>query len=544
MSKISVTTVDKKLVFDKVNYIDNDLNLNNTNVIDVENMYFSDIYINKNMYTMMSFLNLIAAKKNIKHMIIKNISIAPLVLKLTRDISIINKLTISDNVNVNYETFEALSLSDNLEKIECFSMPPFMFDSLDQDFDKRITLRQKEMFYSPFMKNNKLGTYDEIFYSKKILINEKPSAQDLEDIASFFRINTRIKVIEFIYYDYRLLTKILSYLNRNNSKNVLITLRHRENENIISLLGRLDKSYARFFKNNNIKVKVRYQKENKNKYFLKQLNLNLIRLIFIVIIIIIFALLATFKYKEYADAKANEALDSSDLDRFRDELGDLQDSIDRERAAQDAILEAERDGLELNRDKSYDIYFQKIDKVWSSLTQINPDTVGWLTIPSTNIDYPVVQAKNNIYYLNRNFNRNRNIYGWVYMDYRNNIVNPDQNTIIYGHRTSNGIMFGTLSNLLEPSWFANKDNHYINFNSLHETNLWQIFSIYTINETNDYLYTNFENDAQRMEFFTKLENRSIYNFKVNVSPLDKILTLSTCFENSSKRLVVHAKRIK
>ena len=128
MSKISVTTLDKKLIFDKVNHIENNVNLNNTNVIDVENMYFSEIYIKQNMYTMMSFLNLIAANKNIKHMLIKNISIAPLVLKLTRDISIINKLTISDNVNVDYETFEALSLSDHLETVECFSMPPFMLD--------------------------------------------------------------------------------------------------------------------------------------------------------------------------------------------------------------------------------------------------------------------------------------------------------------------------------------------------------------------------------------------------------------------------------
>lgn len=544
MSKISVTTLDKKLIFDKVNHIENNVNLNNTNVIDVENMYFSEIYIKQNMYTMMSFLNLIAANKNIKHMLIKNISIAPLVLKLTRDISIINKLTISDNVNVDYETFEALSLSDHLETVECFSMPPFMFDRLDQEFNKRIKLRQKEMFYSPFMKSNKLETYNEIFYCKKIVINEKPSSQDLEDIASFFRVNTRIRMIELEYYDYRLLTNILSYLNQNNSKNVLIVLRHRENENIISLLGKIDKSYARFFKNNNIKVKVRYQKENKNKYFLKQLNLNLIRLIFIIIILIILILLATFKYKEYADTKASKEINEDNLNSFRDELSDLQDAIDKERAAQDAILAAEEEGLELNRDPSYDIYFQKIDKLWANLLKINPETVGWLTVPSTKIDYPIVQAKDNIYYLNRNFNRVRNIYGWVYMDYRNNINKADQNTIIYAHRTSNGLMFGSLSNVLNPSWFEKTENHYISFNTPLENNFWQIFSVYTIRETNDYLYTNFENDAQRMEFFTKLENRSIYDFGVNVSPLDQILTLSTCFENSSKRLVVHAKKLK
>ena len=167
-----------------------------------------------------------------------------------------------------------------------------------------------------------------------------------------------------------------------------------------------------------------------------------------------------------------------------------------------------------------------------------------LTVPSTKIDYPIVQAKDNIYYLNRNFNRVRNIYGWVYMDYRNNINKADQNTIIYAHRTSNGLMFGSLSNVLNSSWFEKQENHYISFNTPLENNFWQIFSVYTIRETNDYLYTNFENDAQRMEFFTKLENRSIYDFGVNVSPLDQILTLSTCFENSSKRLVVHAKKLK
>ena len=73
---------------------------------------------------------------------------------------------------------------------------------------------------------------------------------------------------------------------------------------------------------------------------------------------------------------------------------------------------------------------------------------------------------------------------------------------------------------------------------------WQIFSIYTIKSTNDYIQVKFPTDSTYSSFLSKLKKRSIYNFKVDVSKDDKILTLSTCYKNAKNRLVVHAKLIK
>ena len=122
--------------------------------------------------------------------------------------------------------------------------------------------------------------------------------------------------------------------------------------------------------------------------------------------------------------------------------------------------------------------------------------------------------------------------------------NLDKNTVIYGHRNNIGIMFGTLKKVLEKQWYTNKDNQIITFNTPNAEMKWQIFSIYTIKSTNDYIQVKFPTDSTYSSFLSKLKKRSIYNFKVDVSKDDKILTLSTCYKNAKNRLVVHAKLIK
>ena len=130
--------------------------------------------------------------------------------------------------------------------------------------------------------------------------------------------------------------------------------------------------------------------------------------------------------------------------------------------------------------------------------------------------------------------------GWVFMDYRNNAVDLDDNTIIYAHnRFSSGIMFGTLPNIRKKSWLDNKDNYYITFNTMNKVQKWKIFSYYVVDVTSDYLITNFESDKDHQAFIKKITKRSKKNFKEEVTTKDKILTLSTCY-NKEDRFVVHA----
>ena len=82
----------------------------------------------------------------------------------------------------------------------------------------------------------------------------------------------------------------------------------------------------------------------------------------------------------------------------------------------------------------------------------NSDTVGWIQVKGTNINYPIVQTTNNDYYLTHAFDKTTNDAGWVFMDYRNDAVNFNQNTIIYAHSRYKGTMFGSLKKILNRSW--------------------------------------------------------------------------------------------
>ena len=78
--------------------------------------------------------------------------------------------------------------------------------------------------------------------------------------------------------------------------------------------------------------------------------------------------------------------------------------------------------------------------------------------------------------------------------------------------------------------------------TMYESMQWQIYSIYTIPKTSDYLQVTFENDTAKQAYIDMTKNRSIHDFQIEVTPEDYLLTLSTC-TGDNERLVIHAKRI-
>ncbi len=181
---------------------------------------------------------------------------------------------------------------------------------------------------------------------------------------------------------------------------------------------------------------------------------------------------------------------------------------------------------------------------FSELLNKNSDTVGWIQVKGTNINYPIVQTTDNSYYLNHAFDKSENNAGWVFMDYRNDAVNFNQNTIIYAHSRYNGTMFGSLKNILDSSWYTNKENYIIRLSTPTENTMWQVFSVYTIEKESYYITTSFSSDDAYQEFLTTIKNRSEVEFSGTVNTNDKILTLSTCKDNYGNRVVMHAKLIK
>ena len=177
------------------------------------------------------------------------------------------------------------------------------------------------------------------------------------------------------------------------------------------------------------------------------------------------------------------------------------------------------------------------------LKEVNKEVAGWIQVNGTNINYPYVQAKNNSYYLTHAFDKSYNSAGWVFLDYRNNTDLNDKNNIIYAHGRYDKTMFGTLRNALTNGWLKNKNNFVIKIATPNGSSLWQVFSIYHIPTTSDYLQINFSSDSEFLTFANKLLKRSAYNFGTKLTKDDKILTLSTCY-NEKERIVLHAKLIK
>lgn len=185
--------------------------------------------------------------------------------------------------------------------------------------------------------------------------------------------------------------------------------------------------------------------------------------------------------------------------------------------------------------------FQNVDL--EALKEKNNDTVGFINIKNTNINYPIVQTTNNGFYLNHAYDKSYNEAGWVFMDYRNNNFN-DFNTIIYGHGRLNKTVFGSLKDLLKDSWQSNKENYTLTISSLTMNYVYQIFSIYTIDTESYYIKTEFDTNEDKQDWITEMNNRntSIIYSPANIN--DKIITLSTCLNNDNGRIVVHAKLIK
>ena len=169
---------------------------------------------------------------------------------------------------------------------------------------------------------------------------------------------------------------------------------------------------------------------------------------------------------------------------------------------------------------------------------MNNDTVAYLKVNNTDINYAVVQSKNNDYYLKHNFDKKWNTAGWIFADYRVKFDGNDKNIVIYGHSMKDNSMFGTLKNILNDS----KSDHEIMLATKDETYYYEVFSSYSINPEEYYLKTNFK-DNEFETFINKIKSRSKYNYDVEVNSNDKILTLSTCTSNGKNRVVIHAKLI-
>lgn len=273
--------------------------------------------------------------------------------------------------------------------------------------------------------------------------------------------------------------------------------------------------------------------ETRTIYNKKKRRKKRLRVIFILLclVILIFSLFKIFVWHK----------DNDDTKKITD---DLSDSVYERKADKD-----KSEDVNPPSSKSDDYWdYIKMDMLSANfdvLKKKNSDTIGFIKVNGTNINYPVVQSDDNKYYLNHAFDKSKNSAGWVFADYRNNMKNFDQNTIIYAHSRLNSTMFGSLKNILDSKWYDDKDNYIVKFSTPYENTLWRVFSVYSIKTESYYLTTSFSSTSSYETFLQELKNRSKKDFEVSLSASDKIITLSTCKDVAgTERVVMHAKLIK
>ena len=173
-----------------------------------------------------------------------------------------------------------------------------------------------------------------------------------------------------------------------------------------------------------------------------------------------------------------------------------------------------------------------------------PEAIGHIEIDETRVSYPIVQHKDNDYYLNRSPDQSSNANGSIFLDFRNSPKLDDDNNIIYGHYIKSGKLFHNLYKFRDQAFYDKVDK--IELQTIDGPKTYKIFSVYDTDPSFQYRYVNYDDKEEKRDFMEVIKSKSL----ISVGDIDelgfddsKILTLSTCSNRGATRLVVHGVEI-
>ncbi|OLS02320.1 class B sortase [Tissierella creatinophila] len=174
----------------------------------------------------------------------------------------------------------------------------------------------------------------------------------------------------------------------------------------------------------------------------------------------------------------------------------------------------------------------------NSLKEINKDIVAWIEIPNTNIDYPVVQGKDNSFYLTHDIKGKKSPHGSIFMDYRN-LVGEDKSLVIYGHHMKDGTMFKDLVKYKDKDFFdKNKEIFVIIDGKKIE---YEIVSVLLTKGDSEYIDIDFESSNEFLDYIERIKKDSLFYREIPFDGDEKLLTLSTCsYEFDNARTAIYA----
>ena len=248
-----------------------------------------------------------------------------------------------------------------------------------------------------------------------------------------------------------------------------------------------------------------------------------------VLLLLLLVILGLWIYKEYRSDKDIEAIQ--------------QMSREAEATPTPRVLQVKKDNPVPTPVPTPEIMVQ-----YRELHDTNPDMVGWLTIPDTPVDYPVMYKEgDNDWYLNHNFEGADDVTGLLVLDKRCDPSGNGVNCLIHGHNMKSGAMFGSLKKYAQKEYY--KEHPAIYFNTLYEERIYDIIAVfrsqvYDENTTSFefYDYIQIDDEASFDEYVKGAVTESLYETGITASWGDKLLTLSTCeYTKANGRLVILAR---
>jgi sortase B len=179
---------------------------------------------------------------------------------------------------------------------------------------------------------------------------------------------------------------------------------------------------------------------------------------------------------------------------------------------------------------------------FNGLAAENGDIIAWVSVPGTDIDYPVVHGEDNEYYLSHNALKEESKSGAIFSDMQNTRGFTDPVTVLYGHRMKNGSMFASLHKFEDEAFF--KQNNKIEIYTSVGQWEYEIFAAYKTDNANILYGRDFHDKEVYQKYLDSIEN--IHDLSAHLSGTelttdDHILTLSTCVEGEEEqRYVVQA----
>lgn len=247
--------------------------------------------------------------------------------------------------------------------------------------------------------------------------------------------------------------------------------------------------------------------------------------IYIIILFLIISCIFILSYKIYIN-RHDDKLIKEEIEKINKEII----INDKENKQEEEIKD------DKNEEDNQKIEQEILTLDFEKLKQINPDTVGWIKVDNTNINYPIVKTNNNSYYLNHSFYKAYNINGWIFENSENSSNFDDANTVLFGHNTNSKTMFSELRDIYK-GMLGNQINItiYLENNTIN----YQVFSIYLEKPNSTSTISEYLNDS----IVDQMKNKSNILVDIDVDKNDKILTLSTCNNITDDRIILHAKMI-